>query len=38
VDIRVFAEAVESEDELDTFRLLNVDGVQGYLLGRPEFL
>ena len=38
VDIRVFTEAVESEEELDAIRLLNVDGVQGYLIGRPEFL
>jgi diguanylate cyclase (GGDEF)-like protein len=38
VDIRVFAEAVESGEELDLIRLLNVDGVQGYLVGRPEFL
>ena len=38
VDIRVFTEAVESEEELDAIRLLNVDGVQGYLIGNPEFL
>ena len=38
VDIRVFAEAVESVEELDAIRLLNVDGVQGYLFGKPEFL
>jgi EAL domain-containing protein (putative c-di-GMP-specific phosphodiesterase class I) len=38
VDIRVFAEAVESEEELDAIRSLNVDGVQGYLVGKPEFL
>jgi diguanylate cyclase (GGDEF)-like protein len=38
VDIRVFTEAVESEKELDAIRLLNVDGVQGYLVGKPEFL
>jgi len=36
VDIRVFAEAVESVEELDAFRLLNIDGVQGYLFGKPE--
>jgi diguanylate cyclase (GGDEF)-like protein len=38
VDIRVFTEAVESEEELEAIRLLNVDGVQGYLVGNPEFL
>jgi diguanylate cyclase (GGDEF)-like protein len=38
VDIRVITESVESEEELDAIRLLNVDGVQGYLLGKPEFL
>jgi EAL domain-containing protein (putative c-di-GMP-specific phosphodiesterase class I) len=38
VDIRVFAEAVESVEELDAFRLLNIDGVQGYLFGKPEAL
>jgi diguanylate cyclase (GGDEF)-like protein len=36
VDIRVFAEAVESVEELDAFRLLNIDGVQGYLFGKPQ--
>jgi diguanylate cyclase (GGDEF)-like protein len=38
VDIRVFAEAVESVEELDAIRLLNIDGVQGYLFGKPEAL
>jgi EAL domain-containing protein (putative c-di-GMP-specific phosphodiesterase class I) len=38
VDIRVFIEAVESGEELDTISLLDVDGVQGYLFGNPEFL
>jgi diguanylate cyclase (GGDEF)-like protein len=38
LDIRVFAEAVESEKELDAIRMLNVDGVQGYLVGKPVFL
>ena len=38
VDIQVFAESVETEEELATIRLLNVDGAQGYLIGRPEFL
>jgi diguanylate cyclase (GGDEF)-like protein len=38
VDIRVFTESVESEEELHAIRLLNVDGAQGYLLGKPEFL
>jgi diguanylate cyclase (GGDEF)-like protein len=38
VDIRVFAESVESQEQLAAIRLLNVDGAQGYLLGRPAFL
>jgi diguanylate cyclase (GGDEF)-like protein len=38
VDIGVIAEAVESEEELDELRLLNIDGVQGYLIGKPELL
>ena len=36
VDIRVIAEAVESETELNTIKTLNVDGIQGYLFGKPE--
>ncbi len=36
VGIGVIAEAVESEDELAELRLLNIDGVQGYLVGKPE--
>jgi diguanylate cyclase (GGDEF)-like protein len=38
VDIRVFAVAVESREELDAIRALNVDGAQGCLTGKPEFL
>jgi diguanylate cyclase (GGDEF)-like protein len=38
VDIQVIAVAVESRQELDAIRTLNVDGVQGYLVGKPEFL
>ena len=38
VDIRVFTQEVESAEELDAIRLLNVDGVQGYLVAKPEFL
>jgi EAL domain-containing protein (putative c-di-GMP-specific phosphodiesterase class I) len=38
VDISVLAEAVESIKELDAIRSLNVDGVQGYLVGKPEYL
>jgi diguanylate cyclase (GGDEF)-like protein len=36
VDIRVIAEAVESEAELEAIKTLNVDGIQGYLFGKPE--
>jgi EAL domain-containing protein (putative c-di-GMP-specific phosphodiesterase class I) len=31
----ILAEGVETQDELDTLRVLGVDKVQGYLLGRP---
>jgi diguanylate cyclase (GGDEF)-like protein len=36
VDIRIFATAVEFELELEAIRKLNVDGAQGYRLGKPE--
>jgi diguanylate cyclase (GGDEF)-like protein len=36
VDIRIFAAAVESDAELAAIRKLNVDGAQGYWLGKPE--
>jgi EAL domain-containing protein (putative c-di-GMP-specific phosphodiesterase class I) len=29
---------VESREELDTLRTLNVDGIQGYLVGKPVLL
>lgn len=34
-DMQVIAEGVEREEELETLRNLNVNGVMGYLLGRP---
>lgn len=36
LDIRVIAEYVESEAELGALTMLRVDGVQGYLFGRPQ--
>ena len=36
IDIRVIAEAVESDAELEAIKKLNVDAVQGYLFGKPE--
>jgi diguanylate cyclase (GGDEF)-like protein len=38
VSIRVFAEAVETAEQLHAIRALNVDGVQGHLIGKPDFL
>ncbi len=35
-DIRLIAEGIETEDELNTLLLLGVDYGQGYLLGRPS--
>jgi diguanylate cyclase (GGDEF)-like protein len=36
IDIMVIAQAVESEAELEAIKTLNVDGMQGYLFGKPE--
>lgn len=36
VDAKIVAEGVETESELAVLRMLNVDKVQGYLIGRPE--
>lgn len=33
--IKIIAEGVETQDQLDTLISLNCDQVQGYLLGRP---
>ncbi|MDX1528122.1 MAG: EAL domain-containing protein [Gammaproteobacteria bacterium] len=33
---RTIAEHVESEDMLEVVKQLGFDGVQGYLIGRPE--
>ena len=35
-DIKVFAENVENDSQLEKLRDLNVDGYQGYLLGKPS--
>ncbi|GAB4342849.1 MAG: LapD/MoxY N-terminal periplasmic domain-containing protein [Desulfobulbaceae bacterium] len=36
LDIMVIAEGVETEEQFGLLRDLNVDAVQGYLIGRPE--
>ena len=36
LDITVIAEAVETQAELEVVSAMNVDGIQGYLIGRPE--
>jgi EAL domain-containing protein (putative c-di-GMP-specific phosphodiesterase class I) len=36
LDITVIAEAVETQAELEVVSAMNVDGIQGYLTGRPE--
>lgn len=38
LDIRVVAEGVETEEQAGTFRELNVDAIQGYLVSRPQLL
>lgn len=35
LDIFVIAESVETEEEFQTLKQLNVDGVQGYYVGKP---
>ena len=36
IDIRVIAQAIETEAERDRIESLNLDGIQGYLTGAPE--
>lgn len=36
LDIKIIAENVENAEELTTLRTLNVDGVQGYFVGKPD--
>ena len=36
LDIRCIAEMVEDETQRDLLRQLGADGIQGYLVGRPE--
>jgi len=36
IDIKVIAEAVETTAEREVFESMNVDGIQGYLAGKPE--
>ena len=38
IDIRVYAQAVETRAERETLESLGIDGIQGYLSGRPELL
>lgn len=35
IDIRIIAESVETEQERTTLEQINVDGLQGYLIGHP---
>ncbi|MFM8445546.1 MAG: EAL domain-containing protein, partial [Methylococcus sp.] len=36
IDIQIIAESVETEEERNLLEALNVDGLQGYLIGRPQ--
>jgi EAL domain-containing protein (putative c-di-GMP-specific phosphodiesterase class I) len=38
LDIKVIAEGVETETQLDVFKELKVDGFQGYLVEQPLLL
>lgn len=38
IDIRVYAQAVETRAERSALEGLGIDGIQGYLSGRPEIL
>jgi diguanylate cyclase (GGDEF)-like protein len=38
IDIEVYAQAVETRAERSTLEALGIDGIQGYLSGRPELL
>lgn len=38
IDIKVIAQAVESPEERNTLRALKLDGIQGFLTGKPETL
>lgn len=36
LDIKVIAEKIETEQEAETLQAMNVDYIQGYLVGKPE--
>jgi diguanylate cyclase (GGDEF)-like protein len=38
IDIKVYAQAVETRAERKTLETLGIDGIQGYLCGKPEIL
>ena len=38
IGIKVIAQSVETDAELTTLKTMNLDGVQGYLAGKPELL
>jgi diguanylate cyclase (GGDEF)-like protein len=38
IDIKVIAQTVETLEERDTLRAMKLDGIQGYLTGKPETL
>ena len=37
IGIKTIAEQVETKEELNTLKELNIDYFQGYLLGEPSF-
>ena len=38
LDIMVIAQAVENQEQLEVLKTLHIDGVQGYVVHRPEVL
>lgn len=38
IDVLVIAQAIESDEERKTVESMNLDGIQGYLTGKPEAL
>ena len=36
IDIKVFAQSVETTEERSTIESMNLDGIQGFLTGKPE--
>ena len=38
IDIRVYALGVETNTQKEALERMHVDGIQGYLLGKPELM